>query len=511
MSQQGPNNITPPDEFLDRVLDIYHRGLSVDAFKLAETVAPLARWSGARAGTLASGIASNVGAPRLSARLVVRTWRAHRTNLDAQEYYCFLLLEKRGPFATWQWLNKIPEATEATAEARANMFGVRARIATSLRNFSAAEKFLEQAEVALPNVPWVRLQRAHLLEQTEKVTEALEVARSACDLHKYPFYRPAVQTCAYLLQLLDRKDEAIDLLQRADASLQNSHVAAQLYVLYTETQRWAEAGAELDRYETLCPAMELPVRRWLTGQRARVAYFRGERAAAAQLACELPDKFNERFAENLKLPAPAVERVALDVPYVRQHFKTCAPATLAALGRFWKMAADQLVIVEAVCYDGTPGWEQRKWAEENGWIAREFLVTWDSAVDLLSAGIPFALTTSEATSAHMQAVTGFDRTRGTLLLRDPSQPISLEADAVPFLERYKAFGPTGIVFMPRSEARRLDGIKLPETALHDIRYEMARALSRHDRAQAVCAIKQIEACAPEHRLTWEARLQLAYY
>ena len=66
-------------------------------------------------------------------------------------------------------------------------------------------------------------------------------------------------------------------------------------------------------------------------------------------------------------------------------------------------------------------------------------MTWESALALLTQGIPFAITTVEATSAHMQAVMGFDRTRGTLLLRDPSQPYCLENYAEVFLEQSSSF------------------------------------------------------------------------
>jgi hypothetical protein len=69
----------------------------------------------------------------------------------------------------------------------------------------------------------------------------------------------------------------------------------------------------------------------------------------------------------------------LDVSFVRQHFKTCAPATLAAIGRFWQLPAEHLKLAEAICYDGTPHWQQRQWAEDNGWCVREFNVTHESA------------------------------------------------------------------------------------------------------------------------------------
>ena len=163
---------------------------------------------------------------------------------------------------------------------------------------------------------------------------------------------------------------------------------------------------------------------------------------------------------------------------------------MAALGRYWKMPAEHLALVETICYDGTPAWQQRDWAERNGWLVREFRVTWESALALLAQGIPFAITTVEATSAHMQAVMGFDQTRGTLLLRDPSQPYCLESHAKVFFERYRPFGPRGMVFLPQSESSRLNSISLPDNELYDEYHALTLALSKHDREKAQAVLGQ---------------------
>src|SRR4029078_11346090 len=91
------------------------------------------------------------------------------------------------------------------------------------------------------------------------------------------------------------------------------------------------------------------------------------------------------------------KRVGLKVGFVRQHHMTCAPATLSAISRFWSMPADHLEVAEAICYDGTPAHSERRWAEDHGWATVEFSVTWDAARALIDRGVPFTLTTVEAT------------------------------------------------------------------------------------------------------------------
>lgn len=391
------------------------------------------------------------------------------------------------------------------------MLALQSRAAGELRDFPTAEKLLAEAEALEPTYAWIRLHRAHLLEWQDQPEAALEIARAARALHSYPYHRPSVQTEAHLLQLLDHDEEAIQLLQTADQHIQSCAIAAQCYGLLAENNRWLEAETTLERYVALTPVLEKRIHEWVKGQRARVAYHLGKRADAARLAAEIDEPFFQAFSQKLSALPGEPERVQLDVTFVRQHFKTCAPATLAALGRFWQMPAEHLKLAEAMCYDGTPSWQQRKWAEENGWHVREFCVTQDSAVALILKGIPFAISTVEATSAHMQAVVGFDRTRSTLLLRDPGQPYVVEVAAEEFLKRYRPFGPHGMVFIPADRIALLDGLTLPDSEIQDEYHQLWGAIGQFDRPAAAVVLQRMEANDPEHRLTWEARLELAGY
>ena len=502
---------TPSDSVIQSVLEVYERGQTVDALKRATEFAPLKDWAGVRGCCLAARIAINAGGIRLAARLAARMWRADKSHPLSQFEYGIQMLQRRGSLAFWLSARSWPAITDGIPEWQADFFALKATAASELRDFDVAEKLINQAESLAPKAPWVHLQRAHLLERLEQVEAALEIASTACKLHPHPIYRPGVQVVVHLLQLLDRDEEAIQLLRQADASLQNGQLAVQLYSLLSDTQQWPAAEQALERYAILSPLLEPAAKLWLKAQRARVAYHLGKRTEALEYAKELKDPFNRRFVEKLAKPALTPEQVRFDVPFVRQHFKTCAPATLAALGRYWKMPTKHLALIEAICYDGTPSWQQRDWAEHNGWLVREFRVTWESALALLTQEVPFAIATVEATFAHMQAVIGFDQTRGALLLRDPSQPYCLEAHAEVFLERYRPFGPRGMILLPLAEAARLANIHLPDSELYDEYHPLSLALLKHDREKAQTALAQLESKWPDHAITWEARLELAAY
>lgn len=484
----------------------------MDALRKAEAFAPLSQWGGVTACVLAARLAANVGAGGLAIRLMLRARKTDPQNLEAMAQHGYEVLRRRGPLALWEFLRPFSEdAPSGPTEHRAELLALKGTAAGDLRDFATAERLIARAEQIDPQRPWIALQRSHLLERLDRVEEALETATAACALHPHAFYRPGVQTRAHLLQLLDRDDEAIALLQQADSALQNGPVAAQLYGLLSENDRWPEAEAALERFVALSPLMDPPLQKWVAAQRARAAYHLGKRAEAARLAATLDDAFHKRFAANLTAEAGNRQRVQLDVSFVRQHFKTCAPATLAAIGRFWKMPAEHLKLAEAICYDGTPHWQQRQWAENNGWFVREFHVTYPSAVALIERGIPFAISVVEATSAHMMAVVGFDDVRGTLLLRDPSQPYLVETPADDFLKRYQAFGPHGMVFVPVAEKSRLDGVTLPDSEIRDEYHRFWTALSKHDRAGAAERLAGMDRAYPGHVLTYRARADLAVY
>ncbi len=502
---------TPPDSVVHSVWEVYERGQCLEALSLAESFAPLQDWDGVVPGTIALRIATAVGARRVARRLALRNWRSDPKHPLAHFEYAALYLSRRGPLLFWHDSIRWPVAQGGLPKWQADILALKSRVASDLRDFDAAEHLLRQAEALAPADAWVRLQRAYLLERLDQVEAALETARSAIALHPHPFYRAGVQTLAHLLQLLDRDEDAIRLLQEASQVLQNAHVAVQLYGLLSENRRWPEAVTALERSVALSPRLEARQQRWVAGQEARTAYYLGRREKAAALARQAKDNFHDAFAQRLDQPAPRCESVRLEVPFVRQHFKTCVPATQAALGRFWQLPVEHLQLVEALCYDGTPLWKQRDWSEHNGWFVRGFRVTWETAIELLERGIPFAVSTVDATSSHLQVVMGFDRTRRTLVLRDPSQPYAVEWEVDPFFERYRPFGPQGLVFLPMSGESRIHGLELPDCSLHDENHTFELALSNHDRLTAQKAAERAAAQDPDHPIVWELFHRLAAY
>jgi tetratricopeptide (TPR) repeat protein len=505
-----PEPVAVPSEVLERVRELYGRGLCLQAYTLAQHVGPLAAWTGTAARILAGRLAIHLGAPRLTFWHHFRAWRADPTDPEACYYHARALLERRGPLRTWEFLRRQGELLEAPVPIRADWLGFHACVLARLRDFDAAEEWLARADALAPARPWLCIERSLLLELQDRYEESLAAAQQALTLQ--PWYRPGVQSVAHVLQLLDRDQEALELLLEGASRLESGLVVAQLALLQTELGHYQDAQRSYERLAELSPLLDKDMGRWLAARRSDAAYYAGDLATAALRAREVEgDEFYAGLAERLEKADDGGKRVLLPVGFVRQHYKTCAPATLAAISRFWEMPAEHLEIAGEICYDGTPAHSERRWAEEHGWLPREFTVTRQSARGLLDRGAPFTLTMVETTFAHLQAAIGYDSRRDTLLVRDPYQRYFGEYATDPFLKRYQATGPRGMVLVPKTNADLLDGIELTDAALYDHLYRLLRALQEHRRDEARQAKEDLHAAAPGHRLAWEARRVLAIY
>lgn len=495
------------------VRGLYGRTLMLQALAAASALGPIKDWRGAEARVLGGRLAMNVGAPRLGSAMHVRAHREHPDSAEAACYCGYTVAERFGPLSAWEFVRRVGSMDTADPLVRADWLALQAMIVCRFRDFDQAESLLARADGCAPDHAWLCVERANLLEAEDRYEEALAAARRALEIQ--PDFRPGVQKLGHLLQLLDRDEEALELLTGADERLESGAITWQLANLQQELRRYTDARASLDRFEKLSPLLEKPLAKVLAARKSDVAYHCGDVEEAVRWAKESGAEYLQKVAEKLRESQTSgdgrLKRIALDVPFVRQHHMTCAPATLAALSRFWSQPAEHLAVVEAICYDGTPAHSERQWAQSNGWIAREFTVTWESAVALIDRGVPFTLTTTEATSGHLQAVIGYDALRGTLIVRDPFQYYSGEFHYELMFKRYAATGPRGMTMVPAARAELLSGVELPDADLYDRLYELQTALNQHDRDGAAQAWLAMVDAAENHRLTLTARRSLCAY
>lgn len=499
----------PQASDLDAIRDLYARGLFLQAYHRAVALAPLQDWRGPAARVLAGRLAMNLGAPRLAMGHFLLARREDPADPEAAYYYARTLLDRKGPLAAWSFLQRTGALPAAPPSIHSDWLALHGHILGLFRDFDVAETWLRRAEEACPGQPWTQVEWSRLYELEDRYEEALAAARRSLELH--PWYRPGVGAVAGVLQLLDRDREALELLVEADKHLENAPVVALLATLQKELGLHADARASLARFAQLTPLREKELDQWLSARRSDTACFCGDYAEAAAFARCVGDPFYEALAERLTHAPDEGKRVQLDVGFVRQHHQTCVPATLAALTRYWGKPADHQEVAAAICYDGTPNHRERHWAEERGWVCRDFTLTWESAVALLDRGVPFVLDLAEPTSAHEQAVIGYDSRRRTLLIRDPFLRCAGEFVVDSLLERCRSQGPRAMALVPRERAELLDGLELPDASLYDCIYRLQRCLEAHQREAAAEVYAELQRQAPGHRLTLYARRILAGY
>lgn len=453
-----------------------------------------------------------LGADRAGEALLVRTGRRFAHDGAAVAAHWRGTLSRRGPYLAGELMRRLPMPAGADAAARAEGESTRMRLAAALRDFDLMRRHRDAVRSLDDSQPWLWMEWAYSCLDADRTDEAIEATAQALALQ--PGFRAALMMQATLHEQAGRTAEACALLQQALAERECGAFGQQLWPWLMEAGDFVGADAVLDRIEALWPRADAGARGWLAARRADVASRAGDRARAREAAARVPGTgFYSRLAERLgTTPVELVPpRTMLPVPFVRQNWMTCAPATLTALSSFWGRPVDHLEVAEAICYDGTAHASERQWALDAGWIVREF--TADAAITtaLVEAGVPFTVTTSEVASAHLQAVIGVDRLRQTLIVRDPTEPSPVEYEMGPFFERYRATGPRAMLLLPPHEAGRLEGLVLPDVDAWDVYFALMAALARHDRDAAQAAVATGAAARPGHWLQRRTERALALY
>src|SRR5262245_6219096 len=125
---------------------LYDQGLYLQAYRAAEAIAPLARWSGAAARLLAGRLAGNLGGGRLGTLHFIRAWREEPLHPQACWYYANYIADTRGPWKAWQYIQQRGDMPEASLENRSHWYTLTADVLGRLRDFAAAEEWLAKAE-----------------------------------------------------------------------------------------------------------------------------------------------------------------------------------------------------------------------------------------------------------------------------------------------------------------------------------------------------------------------------
>src|SRR5262249_9027738 len=142
------------------------------------------------------------------------------------------------------------------------------------------------------------VERAGLLEREDRFEDSLAAARKALAVR--PWFRPAVQAAAHVLQMLERDREALELLTEAARHLESPPVLAQLGLLQTELGLYGDARRSYERCAEMMPLPSREMSTWLTARQTDLACYERDLGRAAEHARQVPrDPFYERLVTRL--------------------------------------------------------------------------------------------------------------------------------------------------------------------------------------------------------------------
>lgn len=495
---------------LAEIQSLYDQGLFLQAFEASRPLGELKDWRETEHLILGGRLAQYLGNPRLAGVMHWLALRHDPMNQDARFYGALWYVRRFGPALGWIRLQRIGDPLKASPAQRADWHLLKAQVLGSLRDFLRAEEELSKAAELEPNDSWYWVNASYIHQRKDEDDLALRAAERALELDATR--HSVIQCYTDNLMQLGRIDDARRFLTEASQRFESAHIFMHLAAIEAELHQFDDAITRIEQAMRYLPladtkALETSVTPLFTEYTYRANRFE----EAARHADQCKGEHFVQFAQRLRDPSFEKRRVELPVGFVRQHYLTCAPASLSMIAMFFGESAGHLDIANEICYDGTPTSLQREWLETHGFHAAQFRLDFDTAVTLIDHQIPFILETVAINSAHAQVVMGYDTVRQTLLIREPSDRLSREFDAAKLIERHGAWGPRCMAFVPASRKEMLDAISLPDRELYDRVHRLELALSRNNRSVAEAELAEVKTEAPDSALSLQAESRLAIY
>ncbi len=527
-------DLAPSD--VSRIRELYSHGYYRQAYAVAAAFGPFREWQSTPARLIGGRLAIQLGSPILGRRMHLLAYRSTPAHPEAIYYHARYRMERFGPLATWIFMRKHPDWSDALPELRSDWLALSGFIAARLRDFDRAERWLNRAETISPDRPWPCIERSSVYELSERLDDALTSARRSLQLQ--PWFRPGVQSAAHLLLRLGRDRDALEFLTEAESHLESGLVSGQLAALQNELGHHTDARRTLDRFIELSPLLEPETAKFLAARRADTAYFLGEYSQAIESARQVKDEFYEAFAGKLEREIEAgglkleprgqktedlasnAENDSQGMPLARSGKRRIlslelsgspSPTVYELLTRYWNHPLPNPTPDAFQVPDGLPDAAERIRAELAGWRAREFTLSHECAVELIERDVPFLVSFVEAGFTQARLCVGADSVRGTVFLADGLDRRPIEAPIAALLTRFAPFGPRCLALVPGSQCSKLTDLSFPDSPAREALFAVQQPLIALDRPKAMSALAEMKAAFPDALYLHFAELALARF
>ncbi|MEM9189412.1 MAG: C39 family peptidase [Myxococcota bacterium] len=461
--------------------------------------------------SLASRLASHLGAPRLSLAVAFHAHRKHPGRADAAARYVFAVAERRGPLWLLDNARSLQATTDGTPRDRALLVLAEAQALSVHRDRQAAETAIQRARGIDPDLPWVDVNEGYLALEFGDLKCAERLAQSV--LEREPHYRSAIDLHATLLSRKHGPAAALELIEPHEARCQSLFLTHRNFQYAFALERWERCSALIERIHQFSPLAEEAMVDQRRKMELQVCYHRRQFAQVIDLGRQTKSEHwkqvAEKLAETNQSPPSLVPDQPLAVPYVPQKHDTCGPATLTSIARFFGRAVEHDAVVDAICFGGTAGHKERRWATDQGFRVTEFDVDRESLKSLLAAGVPFTLTTSGADMGHLQAVVGYDPLRDVVYTRDPSVPYLSQLEFGALMKFEPSTGPRGMTLIPTDSPLLPVESTLPGRQVRDLAYAFDTAIDEGREVDAATHLSKMEELDEDHPLVLDCRLVLS--
>ncbi|MDH5765109.1 MAG: tetratricopeptide repeat protein [Gammaproteobacteria bacterium] len=499
------------DSELKTQLEKYEPLMSQGKFRdvideLQDNFGSYTEWTQTELCLLASRCLRHLGMDRTANAIIYHAWRKQPDHPALAPTYLMVIHRRHGAVCAWH-LSEHLLGLDLSDSQRANILCEQADIVATFRDFSLAEKIIQQA-LSLSREPWIEHNEAYLLFLQDRYDESLDLLTKLID--KQPSYRPPRQLAAHILIIQNKLTEAVDMLSGIAQSMQCVSLLKQLVYLHQDLKHYDMAEEYIARLENMYYEKNKYTTRDLNYVKSDILCSQ-QRYEEALPFLEEKSFFHKKLSDSIKNNTDTNERTVLDVPFIRQHHMTCAPASMSAITSFWGTEINQQDIIQAICYDGTPDVDERRWLLDQGWICIEFVLEFDTLKQLIDLQIPVLLSTVEPGSAHLQIIVGYDQKLGLYFLRDPYHPRLQEILVDETHKYYASSGPRCMLMLPADKQKLITGIQFKDKELYDEHYLVQKALDENQRDDAYNALQRMIALDKNNRLTIKSHRSLAIY
>ncbi|MBU2428402.1 MAG: tetratricopeptide repeat protein [Gammaproteobacteria bacterium] len=467
---------------------------------------PVTEWGEIKQRHVAIILFSQLGVDRDSDAVLLRSWRRFPADPELCLKVLCYKLNRFGPIIAERFSAKHQTILQQLSDP-SDLLAVEVCCQSSRKNYVEARMLLQKAREISRDNSWLDRIELTLLRDQQLYAEELHLAQQLLQR------RPRVSLVLDVARALVRNQqstEALSLLADYAVQFQSCRVWYEYIVIASRLMAWPQCQWAIDGYRTLQPQPDRDDRDLIWSSQGKIALAQGDKATAIKCYSQTRHPYYRNSHQNLQQWHEQGEMIKLlPVPHERQGHLTCAPATMAALTRYWQMPSSQQSIAEQICFDGTPDTLERKWLTEHGFAYIELELTAALTYQLIDAGLPFALVTTSGFSSHLQAVVGYHKGLGIAYLMDPSRDYTSEFQLESGLTDEAAFGPRALIFVPKQQADLLQPFKNNTSELYVLYDRFSLAMQSNHLAEACGWLQQLCQQDPQHRLTLIAQRWLA--